>query len=58
MFVFIASTLIAALALWQALLLPPAIFEPLGPSTVSHWSRCRFHVDVLVHRLHTAELPF
>ncbi|MCI5074090.1 tripartite tricarboxylate transporter TctB family protein [Oricola sp.] len=33
MFVFIASTLIAALALWQALLLPPAIFEPLGPST-------------------------
>ncbi|MAS06612.1 MAG: hypothetical protein CL534_18270 [Ahrensia sp.] len=37
MFVFIASTLIAALALWQALLLPPAIFEPLGPSTFPLW---------------------
>jgi len=36
-FVFIASALIAALALWQALLLPPAIFEPLGPSTFPLW---------------------
>lgn len=37
MFVFIASTLIAALTLWQALLLPPAIYEPLGPSTFPFW---------------------